>query len=157
MQVERELDREEESLHILVVKASERCDATPDDMDFFDPNDDTLLKVVVNVDDVNDNRPVFAKDVFTGGLTTEADFGAEILCVSADDADAERNSLLRYHLRHPIQSALTDGMDHVGSSPFVIDTHTGCLSLNFDPQRNMKGYFDMEVIRKIPNFFFSIN
>merc|ERR1712071_466641 len=36
-------------------------------------------------------------------------------------------------------------MDHVGSSSFVIDTHTGCLSLNFDPQRNMKGYFDMEV------------
>jgi len=55
------LDREEEALHILVIKASERCQETPETIDFFDPSDDTLLKVVVNVNDINDNPPVFTK------------------------------------------------------------------------------------------------
>ena len=59
--MEKGLDREEEALHILVIKASEKCQDVPETIDFFDPSDDTLLKVVVNVEDINDNRPVFTK------------------------------------------------------------------------------------------------
>jgi len=86
-------------------------------------------------------------DVFTGGLTTEAHFGSQILCVSALDVDNDRNAMLRYYLTYPIQSSLqtSDGIEHIGSNPFVIDKDTGCISLNFDPQRNMKGYFHMQV------------
>ena len=165
-QVEKELDREEQEVHVIVVRATEQCTIVPDMIDFFDPADDTLLKVVVNVNDINDNRPVFVKrnsvhlrpisihnvshtndvaDVFTAGLTAEANFGAQMLCVMAVDADSEKNSMLTYHLRQPIRSTVSDGTELVESNPFVIDKHSGCISLNFDPQRNMKGYFDMEV------------
>lgn len=42
-------------------------------------DDDSLLKVLIFVNDINDNAPEFVKRVFTGGVTTEADFGAEFM------------------------------------------------------------------------------
>lgn len=48
----------------------------------FDPKDDTLLRVIVKVTDINDNSPHFVKKVFTGGVTTEADFGTEFMQVT---------------------------------------------------------------------------
>lgn len=47
----------------------------------FDKTDATLLQVVIRVDDINDNAPQFIKDVFTGGVTTEADFGTQFMHV----------------------------------------------------------------------------
>jgi len=64
LRIEKELDREEQAVHIIIVKATERCHVVPETTDFFDPDDDTLLKVVINVNDINDNRPVFIKSKF---------------------------------------------------------------------------------------------
>lgn len=35
----------------------------------------------VTVRDVNDNPPIFTRKIFTGGVTTEADFGIEFMHV----------------------------------------------------------------------------
>lgn len=43
--------------------------------------DDSLLKVFVFVNDINDHAPEFIKRVFTGGVTTEADFGTEFMLI----------------------------------------------------------------------------
>lgn len=66
---------------MLVVKASEDCLNAPRVREpvEFDPHDDTLLRVLIKVNDINDNAPKFMKKVFTGGVTTEADFGAEFM------------------------------------------------------------------------------
>lgn len=77
----KELDREEKENHLLLVKATEDCLNHPPNVSFFDPKDDTLLKVIVYVNDINDNAPRFVKRVFTGGVTTEADFGTEFMQV----------------------------------------------------------------------------
>lgn len=79
--VERELDREETERHVLVVKATEDCFHTPGNVSSFLTEDDTLLKVIVNVNDVNDHSPKFVKRIFTGGVTTSADFGTEFMKV----------------------------------------------------------------------------
>ena len=81
MQVIKELDREVYDTHILLIKASEDCIHAPVNQSDFDPSDDTLLKVIVTVNDINDNPPKFVKRVFTGGVTTEADFGTEFMQV----------------------------------------------------------------------------
>jgi len=145
-------------------------------MDFFDPSDDSLLKIIVNVNDINDNPPVFTKSklfikqsnpipfifiyyrvlgVFTGGVTTETDFGAEVLRVTAVDKDSEdRNARLTYQLRQRVQTTLFTPAEQEGvmlANPFVIDRESGAISLNFDPQTDMKGYFDLEVIHLIPH------
>lgn len=75
------MDREQADTHLLIVKASEDCISSPktDQPVIFDPHDDTMLRVVVKVNDINDNSPKFMKKVFTGGVTTESDFGTEFM------------------------------------------------------------------------------
>lgn len=85
----REVDREERDKHILLVKASEDCINAPriEGNVHFDSRDDSLLRLVVNILDINDNAPQFVHKVFTGGVTTEADFGSELLQIKAVDKD----------------------------------------------------------------------
>lgn len=40
---------------------------------------------------------------------------------------------------------LTEGFDNIELQPFIVDENTGAVTLNFDPQRGMKGYFDFTV------------
>nr|CAD7463857.1 unnamed protein product [Timema tahoe] len=79
--VAKELDREASKQHLILIKATEDCIHSPANQNFFDPTDDTYLKVIVEVEDINDNAPHFVKKVFTGGVTTEADFGKEFMQV----------------------------------------------------------------------------
>jgi cadherin 23 len=57
------LDREELAVHVVVIKASENCKLNPEMIDSFDPADDSLLKVILNVKDINDNPPTFDKSI----------------------------------------------------------------------------------------------
>ncbi|XP_076057455.1 cadherin 88C isoform X2 [Oratosquilla oratoria] len=141
----KELDREAQSRYTLLVKATEDCLTRPEPISFFDSTDDTLLKVIVGVKDVNDNPPRFTRKEFTGGITTESDFGLEVMRITAIDLDSEENSRLRYYMAGPVQETLTEGLDNIRRSPFVIDPVTGVVKLNFDPQKGMKGYFDFQV------------
>lgn len=75
------LDREQQEEHKLLIKATEDCKTVPENETTFDKTDATLLQVVIRVDDINDNAPQFIKDVFTGGVTTEADFGTQFMHV----------------------------------------------------------------------------
>lgn len=79
LQVAFELDREIQESYELVVKASEDCLHSPLSNQGFSQDDDSLLKVLVYVNDINDHHPEFVKRVFTGGVSTEADFGAEFM------------------------------------------------------------------------------
>lgn len=67
----------------MIVKATEDCNIVPTNGTFSDEANDTTLKVVVNVIDVNDNPPKFVSKIFTGGVTTEADFGTQFMQVKA--------------------------------------------------------------------------
>lgn len=81
IQVAKTLDREQQEQHVLLIKATEDCKTVPINETIFDENDDTLLKVIVNVKDINDNAPQFVNKIFTGGVTTEADFGTQFMHV----------------------------------------------------------------------------
>lgn len=81
IQTAKILDREQREEHILLVKATEDCEAVPVNETTFNEADDTLLQVVVKVNDINDNAPRFVNKIFTGGVTTEADFGTQFMHV----------------------------------------------------------------------------
>lgn len=73
-------------MHVLIVKASEDCTKAPPklaniSLEENTVRDETLLKLIIWVIDVNDNSPHFKKRIFTGGVTTEAEFGTEALQV----------------------------------------------------------------------------
>lgn len=141
----RELDREVTDKYEVVVKASEDCTKTPPRVDEFDSSDDTLLQLIIGVSDINDNPPVFTKRVFTGGITTEADFGTEFMQVKAIDPDLEENGKMNYYMVGDVKMTLSEGMDNIQTPPFLVDKESGSIFLNFDPQKGMKGYFDFTV------------
>lgn len=141
----KELDREVDDHYTLLVKATEDCLSMPEPVSFFDPRDDTLLKVHVFVNDINDNPPRFTREVFTGGITTASDFGLQIMRLTAYDPDAGENSRLRYFMDGRVQETLSENLDNVRRSPFLVDPVSGIVKLNFDPQKGMKGYFDFKV------------
>ncbi|GLH04217.1 Cadherin-87A [Gryllus bimaculatus] len=144
--VMRELDREQQERHVLVVKATEDCLEIPTNISAFDPSDDTLLKVIIQILDINDNPPHFVKKVFTGGVSTDADFGTEFMQVKATDADVGENAVVKYFQIGRIQKSLTEGLENIQKPPFLVNENTGAVALNFDPQKGMKGYFDFMVL-----------
>ncbi|XP_018055353.1 PREDICTED: uncharacterized protein LOC108691909 [Atta colombica] len=140
------LDREQQEEHVLLIKATEDCKTMPENQTTFDKTDATLLQVIVKIDDINDNAPQFIKDVFTGGVTTEADFGTQFMHVKAIDADSGNNAILSYYQVGKIHMTLTEGFEDMQMQPFLVNKDDGAVSLNFDPQRGMKGYFDFMVL-----------
>ncbi|KAJ8674820.1 hypothetical protein QAD02_010606 [Eretmocerus hayati] len=139
------LDRETKEVYEIIVKATEDCNIVPM-KEPFNETDDTMLKVVVTVTDVNDNAPKFISDTFTGGVTTDADFGTQFMQVKAIDLDIGVNAIIKYYIIGKIQTTLTEGLDDVQLQPFLVDEDTGMVSLNFDPQPGWKGYFDFLVL-----------
>ena len=130
----------------LVVLATEECLDPPTGTIDFDSSDDRLLRVIVNVGDIDDNPPAFHKSVFTGGIATDVDFGTAFMAIGASDPDYGKNAILKYSLDGEIVPALgSEGVEGIRKPPFLIDSETGDVILNFDPQKGMKGYFDFGV------------
>lgn len=109
-------------------------------------DDNTLVQVRVFVQDINDNAPQFESNMFTGGLTTAADFGTSIMALRATDLDDGPNAHMNYYQTGEIHQTLTEGLDHLSKPAFLVDASSGAILLNFDPQKGMKGYFDFMVM-----------
>ncbi|CAG4949111.1 unnamed protein product [Colias eurytheme] len=138
------LDRELKSNYTLTVLATEDCLNKPQYNEKLDAV--STIKVHINVDDVNDNRPKFISKIFTGGITTEADFGIEFMHVKAVDLDEGENAKINYYIVGNVKETLTEGLENLAVSPFLVDVDTGAITLNFDPQKGMKGYFDFKIL-----------
>ncbi|XP_067619192.1 cadherin-23 [Eurosta solidaginis] len=108
--------------------------------------DSTVVRVLVRVLDINDNPPHFRTKVFTGGITTNADFGTKFMRLEAFDPDENENARISYYMISEIRQTLSEGLENVKKSPFIVDRETGDVQLNFDPQKGMKGYFDFMVL-----------
>lgn len=81
---------------MLLIKATEDCETIPESEITFDETDDTLLQVIIRVDDINDNAPQFTSKIFTGGVTTEADFGTQFMHVKVNSHLFSKNTLISF-------------------------------------------------------------
>lgn len=141
------LDREERANYTLFVQASSDCLREPRQINSREANDRSILKVVVRVRDVNDNSPRFVQKEFTGGVSTDARFGTACLQLTAQDLDSEENAQIKYSIvSESVQASQTEALGSmISAEPFVVDSSTGQITLNFDPRRDMKGYFEFDV------------
>ncbi|XP_048166951.1 cadherin-23 isoform X9 [Corvus hawaiiensis] len=105
LKVLRDLDREKEPYHSIIVKASsQRNWSPPRDQQagraqFWDLSGDlTLQEVRIFLDDINDQSPQFTKSEYTAGVATDAKVGSELIRVVAVDADVGNNSLVLYNI-----------------------------------------------------------
>lgn len=159
-QTTQELDRETIPEYNIVIKATENCswsnaDAFGSSIYAFHNRSEInkiiqqnggLVRVTIFVEDINDNAPQFASKVFSGGVTTSANFGSKVLTLNATDSDFGANARVSYYLIGDIRHTLSEGLDHLHTAPFLIEAETGDILLNFDPQKGMRGYFDFTVI-----------
>lgn len=67
------------------------------------------------------------------------------LFFQAIDLDEGVNAKVNYYLLGDVKETLTEGLENLAVSPFLVNIETGAISLNFDPQKGMKGYFDFKV------------
>ncbi|KAM9455754.1 protocadherin alpha-2-like [Clarias gariepinus] len=86
--LQKPLDRERESMIKLVLTA----------IDGGTPPRSGTMQIVINVQDINDNNPVFIKSLYKVKVNENTSVGTKILTVSASDADEGANSEVSYSI-----------------------------------------------------------
>ncbi|XP_033109345.1 cadherin-23-like, partial [Anneissia japonica] len=141
------LDREVGSAVSLIVKVSSdpvytttqrRKRATTDLL-----SDRSLLEVIINLEDVNDNGPVFAEAVYIAGVPAEADPGTEIFTMTAVDADSAEHTSTEYAIL--ATASVKDGVQAEADSTFSIYKKTGLITLSKKVDGDAYEYFDITV------------
>ncbi|XP_053501640.1 protocadherin alpha-2 isoform X8 [Ictalurus furcatus] len=84
--LQKSLDRERESVIRLVLTA----------VDGGTPPRSGTMQIIINVQDINDNNPVFTKPLYKVKVHENASVGTKILTVSAEDADEGINGDVSY-------------------------------------------------------------
>ncbi|KAH9525568.1 hypothetical protein Btru_001724 [Bulinus truncatus] len=83
---------------------------------FFNKDDLPVLRINVQVDDVNDNPPKFSQDIYDITLKYDIKIGQILIQVNATDVDVKDNAKLKYSLLS-------------GGEYFTIDENTGKIKL----------------------------
>ncbi|XP_061106362.1 protocadherin alpha-8-like isoform X7 [Conger conger] len=96
--VQKALDRETTSEHHLVLTAS----------DGGKPPRSGEMRILVDVLDVNDNTPVFTKDIYSVSLHENAPLGTTVLRVNATDMDEGSNGEVVYSFGRNINEKIRD-------------------------------------------------
>ncbi|XP_051514051.1 protocadherin alpha-8-like [Myxocyprinus asiaticus] len=107
LKLQRPLDRERHSKHQLVLTA----------LDGGNPPRSGVMNITITVIDINDNRPVFSKDVYSVTITENLPIGNVILQVNATDADLGLNGDILYSFVSNLKRKVYD--------TFEIDRKTG--------------------------------
>lgn len=102
----RMLDREKLSQHILTIRASDKGN----------PPQSSVVKVIINVLDDNDNAPRFSQ-IFSASVPENAALGYVVTQVTTSDEDSGANAVSRY--------AIADT-----SLPFYINPSTGVITVS---------------------------
>ncbi|KAM8958728.1 protocadherin gamma-B7 isoform 23-T25 [Lycaon pictus] len=87
--LEKPLDREHQSSHLLVLTA----------MDGGDPVQSGTIQIKIEVTDANDNAPVFSQDVYKVSLPENLPSGTSVLKVTAIDQDEGINAEITYSFK----------------------------------------------------------
>ncbi|XP_054105992.2 protocadherin gamma-B1 isoform X21 [Callithrix jacchus] len=104
--LEKPLDREQQSFHLLVLTA----------MDGGDPVLTGTTAIQIEVTDANDNAPVFSQDVYKVSLRENVPPGTSVLKVTASDQDEGINAEITYSFK-----SLRDDIGNL----FVLDNQNG--------------------------------
>ena len=91
------------------------------------------VTVIINVLDINDNKPVFDQSIYTISISEALQVGEEVIQVTASDADSNSNADITYTI-------LNTGL------PFIINSYTGDIILNQTLDRETKDLYIFEVV-----------
>uniref|UniRef100_A0A8C6VWQ5 Protocadherin-related 15a n=1 Tax=Nothobranchius furzeri TaxID=105023 RepID=A0A8C6VWQ5_NOTFU len=95
-------------------------------------------KVFIQLEDENDNPPIFPRPLYIGGVTEDTKIFTSVLKTVATDRDTGNFSAMAYRLIIP---PTTDGQDS-----FVIETYTGVIKSAIMFRNMRRSYFKFQVI-----------
>lgn len=134
----KELDRESIERHeIKIISTNSQTYPT------FQPSEKAHLIVDISVNDVNDNPPTFNPKNYAVGVSEKDNLKKILITLYADDLDLD--DIVKYYLLTGTIQVTGDNLDGVKETAFLVNELTGALTLNFQPQPNMNGYFEFEV------------
>uniref|UniRef100_G3Q1C0 Cadherin domain-containing protein n=1 Tax=Gasterosteus aculeatus TaxID=69293 RepID=G3Q1C0_GASAC len=133
--VSRNIDREAAGTESLVLTA----------LDGGKPPKTGNMTIVVNVLDVNDNTPIFSKDVYSVTLSENAPIGTTVVQVNATDLDEGKNGEVYYSFGNSVSNELF--------TLFDINTATGeiCVKGLIDYEkrdREKQSHYDLTITAK---------
>lgn len=105
--VKNPLDYESESMHVLRVRASDSVTGAFSE-----------ASIEIEVEDVNDNAPVFSKQTYSQVITEGLPVGSSVIQLSASDRDSGRNKDLSFQI---VKSEKNE------NDFFEVDPHTGLI------------------------------
>ncbi|OWF51064.1 cadherin-related tumor suppressor-like [Mizuhopecten yessoensis] len=124
LSVTQTLDRENVPQYTMNVKAT----------DNGIPQRSTDQTLIIHLEDVNDNRPVFSQAEYTSTVQENITVGSTILTVHAQDADSGTNGLVRYFI--------IAGEDN---SDFSVDQSTGVLRVKKNLDFERRTFYDITI------------
>uniref|UniRef100_UPI003AAE1FD3 protocadherin alpha-8-like n=1 Tax=Centroberyx gerrardi TaxID=166262 RepID=UPI003AAE1FD3 len=110
--LQRQLDREQQANHSLILTA----------IDGGNPQKSANLSLTIRVLDINDNRPMFSKEIYSVMLQENVAIGTVIIKVQATDLDEGTNGDVEY--------AFGSDMNPKILNIFTIDRNTGEIRVN---------------------------
>nr|XP_055033340.1 protocadherin alpha-C2-like [Misgurnus anguillicaudatus] len=128
--LQKALDREKQSVIQLTLTA----------VDGGKPPKSGTMQIVVNVEDVNDNIPVFSKSLYKARVNENAPHGTSIITVHASDPDEGVNGQIVYALVNH------DNDKNVGS--FAINPETGEITVKGEVDYERKNAVELRVQAK---------
>ena len=131
------LDREEVDHYTLYVKASNNpgfvCEATHCDITMTegDDEDGSILKIDIDIQDINDNDLQFATNQFFVGIPFDASVGDLIVDAQAVDLDLDANGKITYNIKSSnlFKQGATESAGSLVPSPFKM-TQNGRIVLD---------------------------
>ncbi|XP_053179565.1 uncharacterized protein LOC128362743 [Scomber japonicus] len=122
--LQKQLDRETGGRHKLRLTAN----------DGGKPVKSGAIEIIVDVLDVNDNSPVFTKDIYSATLKENVAVGTVVIQVNATDSDQGANGEIIYSFGNEVDLKLMD--------LFSIDPHTGEIQvtgqIDFEESRSFE-------------------
>ncbi|XP_048058567.1 protocadherin alpha-2-like isoform X13 [Megalobrama amblycephala] len=109
--LQKALDREKQALIHLTLTA----------VDGGKPPRSGTMEIIVNVEDVNDNIPVFSKSLYKARVSENAPHGTSVITVHASDLDEGLNGEVVY--------SLLNHDSNKNIMPFAIDSTSGLISV----------------------------
>ncbi|KAM3612617.1 uncharacterized protein V6R79_011341 [Siganus canaliculatus] len=112
--LQKSLDREAAGSHSLVLTA----------LDGGKPPKSGEMNIVVNVLDVNDNVPVFSKEIYSVTLSENAPIGTTVIQVNATDLDEGQNGEVYYSFGNSVSNDLINMFDiNPSTGDIIVKSH----------------------------------
>lgn len=139
LSLQKQLDREEIDHHQIRIIASNQESLTPG---IVIP-EKSMLYINITVNDVNDNPPTFVYKRYATGIS-ERDLPDKTLMV-LEATDPDLDDKISYFLLQETMTVSSSDLDGVKDTAFRVNYDTGALTLNFQVQSWMSGYFEFTV------------